>query len=373
MATSQKSVLQDMIGITRGMWQRRGGRVPEAVMNTIDAIYKDETKRPLVVKRAKHATGWLFVMALAPGDCFSDFRKIQPYMQEATGGAVQIEKQGKAIYVRVLTEELKASYPFEWGSDQYSKYDKLCLPVPFGYSAAGLIVKDLADAPNLLIAGHPGAGKSNFLHVLAAALLLARPIQLCIIDRKKLEYGYLREHALVVTNDGEALMLLDGINAQLDKRLNILAKAGVVKAQDFEGDMPFIVLVIDELAELDDEDCQERLNRIVRLGRAAGICVVAATQRPSSTMFKKWGDSKAMFAASLCFHVRDEVNSRMVLDNDAAALIPNVPGRAVYQWDTQLEVQAMYLPIKKARQLLSGIEGVRMDDFIKSPKRLPPR
>jgi len=137
--------------------------------------------------------------------------------------------------------------------------------------------------------------------------------------------------------------------------------------------MPFILVVIDELAELDDEDCQEALNRIVRLGRAAGICVVAATQRPSSTMFKKWGDSKAMFAATMCFHVRDEGNSRMVLDNEAASIIPNIPGRAIYQWDTQLEVQAMNLPIKTARQLVQSLKGEGVKMHVEQSRKLLPR
>jgi DNA segregation ATPase FtsK/SpoIIIE, S-DNA-T family len=363
---TRDNALQGVIGDLKGIWLRRGGKVPEAVMDTLEAIYSD--KMPIIVKRIKQDSGWLFMLSLRAGDCYANFAKMLPYFQESTGGAVQIEKRGRAVMLRVLTEELRSEYSYQW---EYEGYERMALPVPFGYSAAGLLVRDLAQAPNLLIAGHPGAGKSNFLHVLAASLLLCRPVYLCIIDRKRLEYGYLKDKALVVTSNAEALTLLQGINKQLDKRLDTLASAGVVKAQDYEGEMPFIVLVIDELAELDDEDCQEQLNRIARLGRAAGICVVAATQRPSSTMFKKWGDSKAMFAATMCFHVRDEVNSRMVLDNEAAAIIPNMPGRAIYQWETQLEVQAMYLPIKKARQLLSGIEVVRMN--VQPPKRLSAR
>ena len=365
----QHNALLSVVADVKGIWLRRGGKIPESVMDTIDALYTDEKRRPTIVTRIKHTSGWLFILSLAAGDCFAEFKKTQPYFQESTGGAVQIEKHGKAVYLRVLTEELKSSYPFIW---DFSPYEKMSVPIPFGYSAAGLIVRDLADAPNLLCAGHPGSGKSNFLHVLIASTLLARRTCVCIIDRKKVEYGYLHQHAWVVTSDSEALKLLTIINKQLDKRLDRLSRAGVVKVQDYDAeDMPFILLVIDELAELDDEECQTQLNRIVRLGRAAGICVVAATQRPSSTMFKRWGDSKAMFSATLCFHVRDETNSRMVLDNDAASIIPNIPGRAIYQWDSQLEMQAMYLPIKKARQLLAGVEGVKMD--VQPHKRLLPR
>jgi len=119
--------------------------------------------------------------------------------------------------------------------------------------------------------------------------------------------------------------------------------------------MPFLVVIIDELAEMHDEDCQLLLNRILRLGRAAGICVVCATQRPSSTMMRAFGDSKAMFSGTMCFHVRDGVNSRMLLDNENASLIPSNAGRGIYQWDTELETQGRFLPVKKARQMLKDI------------------
>lgn len=146
----------------------------------------------------------------------------------------------------------------------------------------------------------------------------------------------------------------------------------MVKTQDYPSELPFIVLFVDELAELQDEQCQTQLNRILRLGRAAGFCVVCATQRPSSTIFQKFGDSKAMFAATMCFHVRDEINSRMVLDNPRAALIANNPGRAIYQWEQELEVQTMFLSVKKAKELLSAVEG-GMVFASGTIKRLPTR
>ena len=323
----------------------------------------------MIAKKQEGANGWFFLLHLPPGVCFADVKKREQYFVEATGGAVLLEKNGRQVSLQVLTDELQRFYPFAW---DWRPYDKMQLPFPVGYSAAGFIVRDLAAAPNLLTAGHPGAGKSNFLHVLAVSLLLAREIYLVIIDLKKLEFSYLKQQALVVTSLPDAQQLLRAVNIQLDARLDILEKAGAVKVQDYNGDMPYIVLIIDELAELQDEYCQEALNRIVRLGRAAGICVVAATQRPSSTMFAKFGDSKAMFAASVCFHVRDEVNSRMVLDNPAAALIPAIPGRGVYQWEKQLEVQCMFLPTKEARNLLTAA-GKRKVILLETPKRIPPR
>lgn len=347
----QENVLQEAFDQLKYVWRhRKGNEVPAAVLDTIDALYKADLK-PLVVKVEKKPKSYTFIIHLPAGLSYAEFKRKEHYFEDSTNGAVQIEKRGKVVILEVMTERLQSFYPYQW---DWKEYEKMALPVPFGYSALGLIVRDLALSPNLIIAGHPFAGKSNFCHVLAVSLLLARPLHLVIIDLKRLEFAYLKGSALVVTEIEEARKVLMAVNRELDKRLRVLEKAGVVKIQDYTGDMQYIVLIIDELAELQDEQCQELLNRIVRLGRAAGICVVAATQRPSSTMFKKFGDSKAMFAATMCFHVRDEVNSRMLLDNDRAAIIPNIPGRAVYQWERELEVQAMYLPISKARELIKG-------------------
>ena len=210
-------------------------------------------------------------------------------------------------------------------------------------------------------------------------LLLNKKTDIRIVgfDFKRLEYSYLKEHILLVTKQEEALEVFEAINSNLDKRLNTLESAGCVKIQDYieQGhEMPFLVVIIDELAEMHDEDCQTALNRILRLGRAPGICVVCATQRPSSTMMKAFGDSKAMFSGTMCFHVRDGINSRMLLDNENAALIPSIPGRGIYQWDTELETQGMNLPISKARKLLKEIDKCEVMQFVKSPqKMLPPR
>ncbi len=370
MQNREGDVLKEAIDGMRYLWRhRKGQEIPAAVHDVIASCWQKVNYIPLIVKQKKLISEWTFIIHLPAGIGYAEFKAKEQLFADATGGAVIVNKHGKAAMMQVLTEKLKERYAYEWDWEPYSN---MYLPIPFGYSAAGLLVRDLADAPNLLVAGHPGAGKSNFLHVLAVSLLLAKQIHLCIIDLKRLEFSYLKEKALLVIELDRARALLQAINKQLDKRLGLLEKAGVVKVQDYTFPMPFIVLVIDELAEMQDEQCQIALNRILRLGRAAGVCVVAATQRPSSSMFQKFGDSKAMFAASMCFHVRDEVNSRMVLDNGKAALIPNIKGRAVYQWEMEIEVQSMYLPVKQARELVTDIKQEVMT-YEQSYKRLSPR
>lgn len=88
------------------------------------------------------------------------------------------------------------------------------------------------------------------------------------------------------------------------------------------------------------------------MGRFVGIHVIAATQRPSSKVFEKFGDLKAMFLGRICFVVADLVNSRMILDSDEAAHLPAVKGRAIYKCGLEkLEVQTLLLEPDEAIKL----------------------
>lgn len=395
----EKKFGEQLVQMASTVWRhRKGNEIESAILDTIEALWEKKPRPSIhhpngkVLERlwkSKNSINslkntiteqvnaircipkqtYMYHVYLPAGISYADFKSKERYFADASNAAVLIEKSGKVIMLKIMTEQLKNKYSYEW---DWAPYAKMSLPIPFGYSAAGFIVRDLASAPNLITAGHPGAGKSNFLHVVATSLLLSRELFLIIIDLKKLEFSYLKNHALVISDMENARAVLRRINTELDNRLTILENADVVKIQDFRGHMPFIVLMIDELAEMQDKACQELLNRIVRLGRAAGVCVVTATQRPSSTIFQKFGDSKAMFSATMCFHVRDSINSRMLLDNDNAALIPNVPGRAIYQWERELEVQVMNLPIQKAKDLLNGVtRGCKFEQQYR--KMLPPR
>jgi len=354
---------------------RKGNDAHAAVQDVIDAIWPKDPKPKILKKIKLSGEAYRFILSLGPGLGYKEFKAKEQLFADAMGGTVQVEKRGKVITMQASTTEIKREYPYSFDPSTCKGY----LPVHFGHSAIGEVVKDLADMPNLIIAGHPGAGKSNFIHGLIMGILLNKKTNyaIAVFDFKRLEYSYLRDHVLLVTQQENAIAAFNSINKKLDERLSILESKGCVKIHDYleQGhEMPFLVLIIDELAEMHDEECQTHLNRILRLGRAAGICVVCATQRPSSTMMKAFGDSKAMFAGTMCFHVRDGINSRMLLDNENAALIPSIPGRGIYQWDNELETQGMYLPIKKARQLLKEIDKVGVMNFVEQPqKRLPPR
>src|SRR5690606_3785595 len=136
----------------------------------------------------------------------------------------------------------------------------------------------------LLIGGNTGFGKSNLLHAIAMSVLISRKAHVVVFDPKVLEFAYLENYTDYFYDIGEIAKALKRLNTEMDKRLRKLKRSGVVKFQNYKGEFLPILVIIDELAELDKEG-QKWLLRLLRLGRAAGISVVAAIQRPSSTTF----------------------------------------------------------------------------------------
>jgi len=361
------SMLAPVVSTVQRAWRhRKGNEVSAAILDTVEALWPKEP-RPLVISHNKNKSQHYFVFHMPPGIAYRDLESKKHYFADAAAGCVEIEKRGKAIILTVLSEPIPMILPYE-----PTDLEGAFLPVYFGKSAIGPVVRDLADSPYLMIAGMPGWGKSNAIHSLVCNILLLRDAYCVIVDMKRLEFTYLKNHALVITDIPQAREVLTAINKEIDKRLDILERAGCVKIQEFKGFMPFMLLVIDELAELQDETCQTLVNRALRLGRAAGFTAILSTQRPSADMWPGWTSSRALINASLVFRTRDAVNSRMLLDNDAAAMLPEIKGRAIYQWERQLEVQAPYLPVAEARLLLQGRQGVIWHNE-QSPKKLLPR
>ncbi|BAE83953.1 FtsK/SpoIIIE domain-containing protein [Desulfitobacterium hafniense] len=361
------------------LWiHRNGNEVHAAVADTIEAKYLK--LKPLIVKKIKLAdNAFRFLINLPAGLGYAEFKKLEPLFADATGGSVDISKHGKTITMDVMTEELKASYPYSLFDA--GQYGGMYLPFPVGMSAKGLIVRDLTEYPHFFLGGETNYGKSNGLHVIANSILLHRPETfVAIVDPKSTEFSYLDGRALVVDEMNKVGVLLMKLNQVMDERKKILKAAHCVKIQKYlekSYEMPFIVLIIDEWADLPD-DVQEHLWRLLRMGRFVGIHIVAATQRPSSKTFEKFGDMKAMFYGRMSFVVADELNSRMILDNDRAAHLPAIKGRAIYKCGLEcLEVQMLYLDPEEAEKMLNSqniaykvVNHIELDE---SPKMLPPR
>jgi S-DNA-T family DNA segregation ATPase FtsK/SpoIIIE len=216
----------------------------------------------------------------------------------------------------------------------------------------------------LVVAGETYGGKSNFLHQAIACLVQQENVELYVIDLKKVEFGYLKDHAEIALALPDAVRALETLSMEMIRRMDLLLNKRIPKIQEYkhDGSLPYIVLVIDELSQLSPALAKDAgvkalrtialqcLTDILCLARALGIHVIVSTQRPDKDILP--GQLKANIPAALCFKVKNETNSRIVLDNSKADQLPRIKGRAVWQFDVEREVQVQYLPVSIARRLL---------------------
>ena len=199
--------------------------------------------------------------------------------------------------------------------------------------SGGPIITDLAKMPHLLIAGATGSGKTVCLNgIISAFLFNSSPDELkfLMIDPKRVELmmfeGIPHLVSPIVTNPKKAAAALNWVVNEMERRYEIFAGKGVrniaaYKEKIEEGDegLPYIVVVVDELADLmiiAQQDVEGAIMRIAQLSRAAGIHMILATQRPSVNVVT--GVVKANFPARISFKVASKVDSRTVLDANGA-------------------------------------------------------
>ena len=221
------------------------------------------------------------------------------------------------------------------GSDQFQSHpSKVAFAV--GKDIGGnCIVGNIAKLPHLLIAGTTGSGKSVCTNSLIISLLYkASPeeVRLIMVDPKMVELGIYNgiPHLLipVVTDPKKAAGALQWAVVEMMKRYRAFSEAGVrdlasynahaAKAEDMET-MPQIVVVIDELADLmlvAAKEVEESICRVAQMGRAAGMHLIVATQRPSADVIT--GLMKANIPSRIAFAVASSLESRIILDNTGA-------------------------------------------------------
>ncbi|MCL6482363.1 MAG: DNA translocase FtsK [Firmicutes bacterium] len=221
------------------------------------------------------------------------------------------------------------------------------LTISLGKDLHGRIrVTDLAQMPHLLIAGATGTGKSVFINALIVSMLYkATPdeLKLVLVDPKRLELGLYEDipHLLtpVVTDAKVASHVLKNATREMEQRLKRLAQRGVRNIDQYNATfrkgqplslfddlednehrpLPYIVIVIDELADLmmvDTNGVEESITRLAQMARAVGIHLILATQRPSVDVIT--GLIKANFPARISFRVASKVDSRTILDANGA-------------------------------------------------------
>lgn len=191
------------------------------------------------------------------------------------------------------------------------------------------VVTELDDMPHLLIAGTTGSGKTVCVNSLILSLLFRRTpneLKFLMIDPKMVELAPFNglPHLLcpVVTDAKKAAVALNWVVCEMEERYQLLAKVGArnIDAYNKKGErIPYIVIIIDELADLmmvSRDQIESAITRLAQLSRAVGIHLILATQRPSVDVIT--GIIKANFPARISFKVASKVDSRTVLDINGA-------------------------------------------------------
>lgn len=206
------------------------------------------------------------------------------------------------------------------------------LPVAFGKGSGGEnVIIDLAKMPHLLIAGATGSGKSVCLNSILSCLLMEKTpaeLRMLLIDPKRVELtpynGIPHLLAPVVVNTDEVVGMLKGVISEMMARYRRMEDVGVRNIEAYnkrvpEDKMPFLLIVVDELADLMMTaafDVEQALCRLAQLGRATGIHLILATQRPSVDVVT--GLIKANFPSRVSFSVSSSIDSRTILDATGA-------------------------------------------------------
>lgn len=233
-----------------------------------------------------------------------------------------------------------------------------------GQSAHGPLSLPLANLGNVLVGGLPGSGKSELLAAMIAGLLRTpQAAQVAVIDPKMVDFGTMPANLAglwqpVATEHGAAIDLLGEVMAECQRRFAMLRQAGVrnLAAYNVRADepLPYLVAFIDELADFaGDKQFQPLALEVGRKGRAAGVSLVLATQRPSTDVVDS--SLRSVAGAAVAFRVRNVHDSRCIIGDGGAELLPaDKPGRCIVQRGDLVQAQAFY----------AGLASGHFDRFI---------
>ena len=237
--------------------------------------------------------------------------------------------------INVYLKEILQSSEFQNG--------KYKLPIALGIDIGGKpIIADLTELPHLLIAGATGSGKSVCINNIILSILYKlspETVKFLMIDPKRVELNIYNgiPHLLIpiVTDTNQAIKVLNWAISEMEKRFKIFAEAGVRNVDGYNEyvininndtePLPYIIIIIDELADLmltSPVKAEESLCRLAQMTRATGIHLIIATQRPSVDIIT--GSIKVNFPSRIAFAVSTQVDSRTILDvNGAEKLLGN--------------------------------------------------
>ncbi len=380
---------EDTLGVNREELERNKEQIVQTLNNYNIAIAD--------IKATPGPTITLYEIIPAPGVRISKIRNLEddialslaalgiriiaPMPGKGTIG-IEVPNQNKEI---VSLRSLLTSEKF--------KNTKMDLPIAFGKTIADEnFIADLSKMPHLLLAGATGQGKSVCLNSILVSLLYRKhpaELKFVMIDPKKVElalYEYIEKHFLaklpnaeeaIVTDIKKVIHTLNALCIEMDMRYDLLKRAYVRNVREYNRKftqrklnpekghrfLPYIVLVIDEFADLimtAGKEVELPLARLAQLARAIGIHLVIATQRPTVNIIT--GTIKANFPVRIAFRVTSKVDSRTIIDMGGA-------NQLIGKGDMLLSIGGDLIRLQGA--FVDTPEVERVADFISQQRSYP--
>jgi len=336
---------------------------------------------PIHKTRVAHLEGMMKDFAVAVK---ADTLVVKRIPGEAAVGVFVPNSVQKITY---LSETLPAVLTY---MQKHRTEDHLPIPLNFGVTAHGeSFIDDLTEQPHILIAGSTGAGKTTLANDFLLSMLWVltpRELQLVMSDTKKVDiYPYYKNipHLVrpIATDVYETMQALDYLRRETQRRLDILSHEGcrnlhVYNQKHPDKTMPYLVGYIDELADIMGESVDrtegransEKLGAIVGRSRAAGIYIMAGTQRPSVNIVK--GSIKANFPSRVAFKLPSVGDSQTVLKGVKGAECLMKCGDMFYSSSNSSELRRLHAPYAKSEDVKMLIEQIiQKEEVAKENKR----
>ena len=281
--------------------------------------------------------------------------------------------------------------------DAFVNNTKMELPVAFGKTISNEpFVTDLAKMPHLLMAGATGTGKSVGLNAVIASLLYKKhpsELKFVMVDPKKVElslYNKIERHYLAKLPDSEEAIITDvkkvvrtlnSLCIEMDQRYDLLRQAGVRKITEYNDKfihrhlnpenghrfLPYIVLVIDEFADLimtAGKEVEMPICRLAQLARAVGIHLIIATQRPTTNIIT--GTIKANIPARIAFKTTSGIDSRVILDEMGSEKLLGMGDMLVRSqtYNRTLRIQGAYVSEDEVKRVTDFVREQREPSYV---------
>ena len=335
-----------------------------------------DTNRPQVIRVTHDEDSKTTVRIKSVGIGVEKFQGRKGDLQSAFNQTVEsiVADENSPQYIDVILSSfpLPKLLRFEDHADKLVEEGQFLI----GQSRQGFLVQKITDLPHLLMAGTSGSGKSTFFKQAIFGLLKSSPkAKFYLMDLKQgAEFGVFAKIPGVkfAKTVEPSLKLLREVKTEMMARFEQMEQRGITKFDPEKDNLPRIIVAIDEASEIlaiphrnnplkdDIIECRNLVNDIAKLGRAAAVNLMIATQKVSKTIIDT--SLQENMGGRLAFRMATLANSAQVLGSKDAREIPAIDGRGRYQFGTKsLDIQAPYLPDEKLKEKVKEIAKIRAE------------